>query len=382
MPQILPLKIDLYAIWMFLGVIQGLFLAAFFFQNKKGNKQSNLFFVILLLAFSLGLAEIVMCYTNYMFRTLWLVDFAEPTNLLYAPCLFLSHKAYIEGKIKNKDWWHFAPFIFYFLYMCVTSYPLATEHKYNGYLNAYHPNLPKLDADGFLPNYWYIFRDYTNEIMLSQMFIYSVWGVLQIKKEANKIGTGFWSKQFEKLNWLRRTQLYFIASYITLLACKLVFYNDLGDHIVASFITIIIYVISFSIMARSAFFDANQAKKYEKSSLTDDSRNANLTKLEQLMTTEKPYLSSEFSLSLLSNKMGLSTHHLSQILNESLGQTFFEYMATKRIEESQILLKKPENSYIKIEEIAEMVGYNSKSAFNASFKKITGLTPSEFRQKN
>jgi AraC-like DNA-binding protein len=217
--------------------------------------------------------------------------------------------------------------------------------------------------------------------MLSQMFIYSIWGIWQIKREADKIETNAWSNQNEKLTWLRRTQLYFIASYLLLLACKLLFNNDLGDYIVGSFITVVIYIVSFAIMARSAFFDSNQARKYEKSSLTDDSRNANLIKLEQIIQIEKPHLKSNFSLSILSKKMGLSTHHLSQILNESLGQTFFEYLAAKRIEESQILLKSSENSHIKIEEIAEMVGYNSKSAFNNAFKKITGFTPSEYRQK-
>ena len=34
-----------------------------------------------------------------------------------------------------------------------------------------------------------------------------------------------------------------------------------------------------------------------------------------------------------------------------------------------------------IEEIAEEVGYNSKSAFNKTFKKITRLTPTQYRNK-
>jgi AraC-like DNA-binding protein len=38
------------------------------------------------------------------------------------------------------------------------------------------------------------------------------------------------------------------------------------------------------------------------------------------------------------------------------------------------LLVSSENQHIKIEEIAEMVGYNSKSAFNTAFKKIVGQT--------
>jgi AraC-like DNA-binding protein len=381
MPQILPLKIDLFALWMFLGVIQGLFLSIFFFQNKKGNRQFNLFFGVLLIAFSLGLAEIVMCYTNYMFKVLWLTDFAEPTNLLYAPCLFLSHKAFLKGKINKADWWHFAPFVLYFIYMCITSYPLPIELKYNGYLNAYHPNLPKLDGNGHLPSSWYIFRRYTNEIMLTQMLIYTAWGIWQIKGESISLGINFWSNQNEKLTWVRKTQFYFILTYLLLLICKLIFPKDSSDHIVGSFITAIIYLISFSILAQNAFFENSQKRRYEKSSLSDDSRTESLKKLEKIMTDEKPFLQNNFSLTILSKSMSISPHHLSQILNESLGQTFFEYIATKRVKESQLLLKSVEHNHIKIEEIAEMVGYNSKSAFNTSFKKITGQTPSEFRAK-
>jgi AraC-like DNA-binding protein len=45
------------------------------------------------------------------------------------------------------------------------------------------------------------------------------------------------------------------------------------------------------------------------------------------------------------------------------------------------LLVSSENQHIKIEEIAEMVGYNSKSAFNTAFKKIVGQTPSQYRKR-
>ncbi len=97
------------------------------------------------------------------------------------------------------------------------------------------------------------------------------------------------------------------------------------------------------------------------------------------MSTEKPFLNASFSLPGLAKRLAVSPHHLSQILNEKLGQSFFDYTAIYRIKEAQQLLVSPEHAHIKIEEIAEMVGYNSKSAFNTSFKKIVGQTPSQFR---
>jgi len=74
-------------------------------------------------------------------------------------------------------------------------------------------------------------------------------------------------------------------------------------------------------------------------------------------------------------------HHISQVINEKLNQSFFEMIATYRVEEAKILLKDPSKKVLTIEDIADEVGYNSKSAFNRTFKKHTGMTPSEFRDR-
>ena len=95
------------------------------------------------------------------------------------------------------------------------------------------------------------------------------------------------------------------------------------------------------------------------------------------MTAQKPFLKPNFSLPDLADQMKVSVHQLSQVINDGLGKSFFEMTAEYRIEEAKILLKEKAN--IKVEEIAEEVGYNSKSSFNTAFKKLTGMTPSEWR---
>jgi YesN/AraC family two-component response regulator len=102
-----------------------------------------------------------------------------------------------------------------------------------------------------------------------------------------------------------------------------------------------------------------------------------LKKLMEVMDHDKPYLKPDFSLPDLAKQVNVSVHTLSQVINEGLQKSFFEMTAAYRIEEAKKLLKSQLN--FKIEEIAEQVGYNSKSSFNTSFKKITGKTPSEFR---
>lgn len=111
--------------------------------------------------------------------------------------------------------------------------------------------------------------------------------------------------------------------------------------------------------------------------LTSEQQKEVLKKLNHILNTEKPFLKSDFSLPQLADRLRLSVHVVSQVINESLGKSFFEMTAEYRVEAAKQLLKDQPN--IKIEEIAEQVGYNSKSSFNTAFKKLTGMTPSEFR---
>ena len=380
MPQTLPIKIDFYALWIFLGIIQALFLAYFFIVNKHGNRLANRFLGILLLAFAAALTEILLCYTNYMFRVIWLIDFAEPTNFLFAPLIYIYHRSYLQKPFKKVDYLHFLPFIFYIFYKTITFYKVGFPAKYNAYIGSYHRSeLARLPEKGYLPSSAYILSNYVNELMLLQMCIYVALGFWMLKKEADNEQISFWSNKNPDLAWCRKGTIYSVLAIIVFVTAKLLFENDLGDHFIAAYLTLIIYGISFILMSQSTFFDQKPTKKYVKSSLTNEIQENTLEKLQSLMQTEKPFLSSTFSLPILAKKLAVSQHHLSQILNESLGQSFFDFTAQHRIEEAKLLLKNQENAHLKIEEIAEMVGYNSKSAFNTAFKKITGMTPSEFK---
>jgi YesN/AraC family two-component response regulator len=157
--------------------------------------------------------------------------------------------------------------------------------------------------------------------------------------------------------------------------------NDTGDHLFAAYLTIPVYLTSFRVIRQSGFFkqaNITEQLKYKSSTLTEEQQKTTLEKLKSLMETEKPFLQSDFSLPQLADRLKLSVHIVSQVINDGLGKSFFEMTAEYRVATAKQLLKDQPN--IKIEEIAEQVGYNSKSSFNTAFKKITGKTPSEFRQ--
>jgi AraC-like DNA-binding protein len=383
-------QFDFFAMFMFLGMAQGVFLAYFFISKKEVNHLSNKFLGLILLSLSLAITEIFLCYTNLMFHTLHLIDFAEPINFLLAPLSYCYLRAKIHENFDKKQYWHFAPFVFYVIYMWVIFYPQNINHKYNSYLHAYHPELPLLEDNMYLPYSWlFFFKDNVNELMLLHFLVYVTLSILLISNALKQENLSFWSKQNPTLAWCRRWLLQMVSIIVIFLVVKLSFKEDLGDHILATHITLVIYSLSFQVVRQSVFFQPNVSKEekenkkksYEKSSLTPEIEENTLQKLQALMNHEKPFLSSEFSMPALAKMLNVSPHHLSQILNESLHQNFFEFAAHYRIEEAKKLLASREKAHLKIEEIAEMVGYNSKSAFNTSFKKLTGTTPSEFKRE-
>jgi AraC-like DNA-binding protein len=381
MPITYPPKIDFFACVMFLGIVQALFLAYFFISGKKGNRQANLFFGLILIGFVLSMTEILLCYTNYMFKMVWLIDFAEPANYAFAPLIYLYIRGILNKPFRKIDWLHFVPFGLYLIYSCITFYPLGYNIKYNAYISAYYPNLQHLDDEMVWDNSIYFIRSYTNELFLVSMFAYSLASIWILLKSFKQENVTFFSKQNASLNWARKTVFWFISIIFVFVILKKTFPHDLGDHLIAAHLTLIIYLISISVVRSSAYFNQenNPSKKYEKSSLTSEIQENTLSKLQNLMESEKPFLEDSFSMPLLARQLTVSPHHLSQILNESLGQSFFDFTAQYRVQEAQKLLIEKDN--LKIEEIAEMVGYNSKSAFNTAFKKITGLSPSEFRKR-
>ncbi|MCX6584641.1 MAG: helix-turn-helix domain-containing protein [Candidatus Aminicenantes bacterium] len=105
-----------------------------------------------------------------------------------------------------------------------------------------------------------------------------------------------------------------------------------------------------------------------------------IKKLSYLMELEKLYREESISLQYLAEKLSITPHLLSQLLNEKLNITFPDYINNYRIEEARKLLVDPDWADRKVISIAFEVGYNTKAAFYGVFKKCTGMTPSEYRK--
>ncbi len=121
--------------------------------------------------------------------------------------------------------------------------------------------------------------------------------------------------------------------------------------------------------------------KYRKSRQSAQEAGRILAKLDHAILSECLYREAGLTLPMLAAKVGAKPNVVSQALNQTLGLNFFDYINDRRIAEAQRMLAAVDDEGNTILDIAYAVGFNSKSTFNAAFKKRTGETPSLFRKR-
>lgn len=101
---------------------------------------------------------------------------------------------------------------------------------------------------------------------------------------------------------------------------------------------------------------------------------------EDYMNKEKPYLTSELKIADMAERLGVSSHALSKCINRCSGMHFFDFVNQYRVEHAMQLMSDVDvlKKYT-FETIALQCGFNNKTSFNTYFKKVTSLTPSEYK---
>ncbi len=82
--------------------------------------------------------------------------------------------------------------------------------------------------------------------------------------------------------------------------------------------------------------------------------------------------------SSIASAFGYHPYYLTRVLREEIGMTPHKYLMTKRCEYAKNLLLVSDHT---IETIAQMSGFTSQSHFAATFRQLTGITPTDFRRK-
>jgi AraC-like DNA-binding protein len=381
------IHIGIFDLFIFLGIFQGLLLSWFFIKNRKGGKKANLYQGLLLLFFSLSIFEELLNNTGYIVKVLAITNYGEPFNFAFAPLYYLYVSIILNPNEKRKVWPHFIISFFWLFYMTF-QFIQPDEVKYNSYIDTKHPDWEYLKVVFNISDDPLGIRRYCNELTAFSFIVYMSITIAIILRKFKTLKQSVFNTNNEQLILVRNTTFHFIMIVLVFLATKAYYGigSDIGGYLIASYISFMIFATSYQVLNQSEFFNHPQSflsfpmPKYQKSSLSDHDKDSILSKIRKEMEVNKYFVNNLASLSGLSKQINETSHHVSQVINEQLNMNFFELLAKYRVEEAKRILLADKNKKITIEELSEMVGYNSKSAFNNAFKKLTLKTPSEFSE--
>ena len=116
--------------------------------------------------------------------------------------------------------------------------------------------------------------------------------------------------------------------------------------------------------------------RYARSGLGPKDIDRLAARLERRMVDGQLWRDHGLNLRALAAAIAVPPIHLSEVLNTRLGMSFYDYVNQCRIRDACALLIDTDDTII---EISETVGFNAKSTFNTSFKRVTDQTPSQWR---
>lgn len=121
-------------------------------------------------------------------------------------------------------------------------------------------------------------------------------------------------------------------------------------------------------------------RKYARVTTTDAEQERLTVRLEAYMKQERPYLNADLRLSDVAARLGVSTVKLSQYFNIYLSTNYYDYINRRRLDEFKQRLGQPRYARYTLMALAEECGFR-RSAFFATFKKVDGITPTEYARQ-
>lgn len=379
------IKLDFWTILFLVAGAQACFVSAMILVfNKQDKLKGNLYLSAFLFLFGYMLIFNFCYWTNYLYTFPALFYTIFPLNYVYGPLLLLYFDTQ-RSQPKYQKWWFLQgiPFLLVILHMSpfyilddvtklqvVTgeiSYPKGLLWRYIGYMN-------------------------TPMVFGSFMMGYFLWKIrlfFIIQKEDSLSDKSAELQLIRKRWFLLLLGLYaaFMFSYLVyFMIADEEFFTVSYDYAITAIMTLSIYALAYLGIRRKFIFSGEIHRKvfakdkYANSSLSSSAVQAMVDKISQYMEQKKPFLDNELSLKSFAQQLGLSPHHLSQVINDNFGKTFNQYINEFRIKEAQRLLTSPEFAQDHIIQIAYQCGFNNKSTFNQAFKKSVGKTPSQFRK--
>jgi AraC-like DNA-binding protein len=381
---------DFIDLILLLAAAQGILLSLLII-HKHRKLFANYFLAALMMLLSITLIYLMLSelgwYKEYPF--IMLIPVGIP--FLVNPLFYLYAKYLIQNTsgFNKKDLIHFLPFFIYEIFFIPDFFSNSEE------IIALFDSITRQQ----LHPRFIIF----NWLIIIQGLYYIVLILFMLRNYSYSLEKAFSNIEKMRLNWLRNIIIIVGGVWLIFIFENIMYLVDIQIYkifdIASVFAALLVYALGYMGLLKSEVFeqpafiesyrysrqsndtDLTPVKKYEKSGLTEEKVDEYYKRLDKLIKEEKPYLDSNLTLKQLADRLEISAHNLSQIINTRLNQNFFDYINKYRIEEVKRFLKDPEKKNITLLSLGFDAGFNSKSSFNSIFKRLTGKTPSEYQKQ-
>jgi len=92
---------------------------------------------------------------------------------------------------------------------------------------------------------------------------------------------------------------------------------------------------------------------------------------------EDSYYFNDLNINDISEKLEVTSSYLSKLLKKETGLSFIDYLTNIRIKKAMYIMEDPT---IKIYDVAELVGYSNQHYFCRAFKKVVGISPTDYKR--
>src|SRR5690554_997348 len=331
-----------------IALIQGLFVLSVLFINRKDYKKTT-FWLLFGSLFSVLLYILGDDDNNIFIQD---ADWFLFDSSLFITFLFLFFRYYKSGKDKfdKVDYLFFLPNIIYFIIEGIEI---------------------KLVEENFFVEVFEILSELTFVVYLS-LIIYSI---VTVKKK-------HWIIYFA----IPIVVLFGLSSindiFKTLGYAEIPLFNDQNfNTYLLLVVAFLFYYIAFKLLNKSKeLLPQTETNKYKNSNLNPKLIAKYQSDLIRSMERDQLFLNAKLSIHDVSGKLDIPRQYISEVLNEHMHISFQDFINRYRVEEFIKRLKNDQNDHFTLLAIANDVGFNSKSSFNAIFKKHKGLTPTEFKK--
>lgn len=345
----MELSKEIFFFFSALGAFNGLLLSSYFFFFAKKKTLSHYFLGALLLVLSLRVGKSVLFYFDHDLPKTYL-QIGLSACFFIGPMLYFFLKSGLNSvKSLPRNWGVHLLVLFLLITLGGTILPYQ--------------------------QYPWIWNRVCVPIIYTEWAIYVVASGILMKEVLKKVFfQGAEAKPYDF--WMASIYLINVLIFAAFLWA---FWGGLPYISAAITFSFALYISIFMLLNRKKnddLFPNTTRPGYKK--LSDEEVKPWLDKLEQLMEDQQVFRNPNLKLQDLAQELRLSPHQLSQFLNDNLGKNFTQFINEYRIDEACKLLET--DTLLSIEGIGDEVGFNSKSTFFTTFKKIKGVTPAKYKQ--